>query len=1062
MFLPNKNTNEKLYLFNNILPNDSSFNLYKKFVNSQKNLSKSFLNENSKKNIKNSNDFINQTSTTNSSHIPFHNNTILKETKRKKIFLNTNKNFNKNILENINYNSNKNNNNTLYINNYLNDLILKKHQNNKNNNLNSNEKYENEKSIIEFKNIFDNKSDVNNYLNYIKDNYKNKENLNKLKKKVNNVYFNEVLNNLYKKILYLDSKNNEITTDIIMNLLISEKNKIEKEFEDKNIQLKLKNFSSVSINNNNKIFFPLINKYKKIEKEKIENKNILITENKKENFDLKSYLKRLDLNQQIELQKKFLNNMNNIKSENKNSIWELYDKLQNVKKDFSNEEFDPKLLSNPNFMKFIEDEYKNNIIENQNFNSEINNNIHKRNVNLDKTYFGTMYNNYNNNINNNKNFISSKISLKKNNNLTNVGIANSTKDNSTFFNTNNNNINKLSVEIHDKKRKIQNVSENKNVKKNLSKSKNKNKNKKNKNINIINSDLNDVEQNIFVSDNNNNNNINNNNNNNNKNNNNNNNDDSFSLNDDFSINTIESNSNEEENNNNNNILNKNNNHLNKNENLNNSNNNRKNSLLKNRNKLSLNTKSLIYLEIFDENNEEDLKLKEKVLNYKGIKFKDDKLAILIHKDGNAIERKIDKDNKIIYIIKDKDNNIINTIKIDNENVCYIDKDNKIVYDKNTLENIELIEHLFRKKELILKKLVIKKFGGLISKESYKGKYVYNKEKNKKLLEYYYKQLDNENINFNENNNNFNINKNKIKIKKEDIEKTKNENNNNNNKIKFYSPKINFSKFKNRKYTEGKFGKNNISKGKKNSINKSNMINNISNIDNEYIKEEENRNNYNKDIKKQNISSSSSSSSIVDTSKLSNLELFKYKACKIAGIPYVKKKKATQKLKILSENYDEINVTEEELKSRQELLKNNFQFLAEREGLKYITDDDIKNAKIKELKIFENIKYKIQNESTEEGKQMYLDLLEQINQLKNMDINSYILSLCKKHSPFQDEIDNIVNSKDIEIRLNSFIDKLNYDREKYKARRELLSKEIKIKDYMFKSQLNFKPIDFYNK
>ena len=1056
MFLPNKNTNDKLYLFNNILPNDSSFNLYKKFVNSQKNLAKSFLNENSKKNIKNSNDFINQTSTTNSSHIPFQNNTILKETKRKKIFLNTNLNFNKNILENINYNNNKNNNNTLYINNYLNYLILKKNQNNnKNNNLNSIEK--NEKSIIEFKNIFDNKSDVNNYLNYIKENYKNKENLNKLKKKVNNVYFNEILNNLYKKILYLDSKNNEITTDIIMNLLISEKNKIEKEFENKNIQLKLKNFSSVSINNNNKIFFPLINKYKIIEKEKIENKNILITENKKENFDLKTYLKRLDLNQQIELQKKFLNNMN--KSENKNSIWELYDKLQNVKKEFSNEEFDPKLLSNPNFIKFIEDEYKNNLNENQNFNSEINNNIHKRNVNLDKTYFGTMYNNYNNNINN-KNFISSKISLKKNknNNLTNVGIANSTKDNSTFFNTNNNNINKLSVEIHDKKRKIQNVSENKNVKKNLSKSKskskNKNKNKKNKNINIINSDLNDIEQNIFVSDSNKNN-INNNKNNNN-------NDDSFSLNDDFSINTIESNSNEEENeNNNNNILNKNNNHLNKNDNLNNSNNNRKNSLLKNRNKLSLNTKSLIYLEIFDENNEEDLKLKEKVLNYKGIKFKDDKLAILIHKDGNAIERKIDKDNKIIYIIKDKDNNIINTIKIDNENVCYIDKDNKIVYDKNTLENIELLEHLFRKKELILKKLVIKKFGGLISKESYKGKYVYNKEKNKKLLEYYYKQLDNENINFNENNNNFNINKNKIKIKKEDIEKNRNENNNN-NKINFYSPKINFSKFKNRKYAGGKFGKNNISKGKKNSINKSNMINNISNIDNEYRKEEENRNNYNKDIKKQNISSSSSSSSIVDTSKLSNLELFKYKACKIAGIPYVKKKKATQKLKILSENYDEINVTEEELKSRQELLKSNFQFLAEREGLKYITDDDIKNAKIKELKIFENIKYKIQNETTEEGKQMYLDLLEQINQLKNMDINSYILNLCKKHSPFQDEIDNIVNSKDIEIRLNSFIDKLNYDREKYKARRELLSNEIKIKDFMFKSQLNFKPINFYNK
>ena len=467
---------------------------------------------------------------------------------------------------------------------------------------------------------------------------------------------------------------------------------------------------------------------------------------------------------------------------------------------------------------------------------------------------------------------------------------------------------------------------------------------------------------------------------------------------------------------------------------------------------------MIFLEIFDENEEEDRKLKEKILNYKGIKFKDDKLAILINKDGNAIERKITKDGTIIYNIKDKDNNIINTIKInniDNENKKYIDKDNKTVYDKNILENIDILEKLIKKREIIINNLMIKKFGGLISKESYKGKYIYNKEKNKKIMEYYYKQLENENKIFNENNINFNINKNKIK--KEQI---KNENNNN-NKINFFSSKIKFNKFKNRNSLERKLGKKFFNQTGKNSKNKFNMIkNNTNNDDNdyEYSKEDENKNNF----KKQNISSSSSSSSVVDVSKLSNLELFKYKACKIAGIPYVKKKKATQKLKILSENYDDSNVTEEELKSRQELLKKNFQFLAEREGLKYITNDDIKTAKIKELKIIENIKYKIQNEITEEGKQMYMELLEQINQLKNMDINSYILSLCKIDSPFQDEIDNIVNTKDIESRLNSFIDKLNYDREKYKARRELLSKNIKIKDYMFKSQLNFKPNDFYIK
>ncbi len=111
-----------------------------------------------------------------------------------------------------------------------------------------------------------------------------------------------------------------------------------------------------------------------------------------------------------------------------------------------------------------------------------------------------------------------------------------------------------------------------------------------------------------------------------------------------------------------------------------------------------------------------------------------------------------------------------------------------------------------------------------------------------------------------------------------------------------------------------------------------------------------------------------------------------------------------------------------------------------------------NTKLKDYQIIEQIKFKMTQEMSKEGKQMYQDLLNQIQKLKESDVNSYINTLEDGLGNLQGEIDAITNARLIEERLNFFIDNLNKDRRSYIEKRNTLTEKIIVKDYKVESSL----------
>ena len=112
-----------------------------------------------------------------------------------------------------------------------------------------------------------------------------------------------------------------------------------------------------------------------------------------------------------------------------------------------------------------------------------------------------------------------------------------------------------------------------------------------------------------------------------------------------------------------------------------------------------------------------------------------------------------------------------------------------------------------------------------------------------------------------------------------------------------------------------------------------------------------------------------------------------------------------------------------------------------------------NTKLKDIQIIEQIKFKMTQEMSKEGKQMYQELLNQIQKLKESDINSYINTLEDGLGNLQGEIDAITNARLIEERLNFFIDNLNKDRRSYIEKRNTLLKKLLLKIIKLKVHLN---------
>ena len=113
------------------------------------------------------------------------------------------------------------------------------------------------------------------------------------------------------------------------------------------------------------------------------------------------------------------------------------------------------------------------------------------------------------------------------------------------------------------------------------------------------------------------------------------------------------------------------------------------------------------------------------------------------------------------------------------------------------------------------------------------------------------------------------------------------------------------------------------------------------------------------------------------------------------------------------------------------------------------------TKIKDIHIIEKIKYEMFNETTEEGKERYLEMLHQINALKKSDVNSYISELEREFEPFQEEIDAIVKSRKIEERLNKFMQHFSEYRMKEINKRNILGDSIRVVDSKFTTSMSDK-------
>ena len=140
------------------------------------------------------------------------------------------------------------------------------------------------------------------------------------------------------------------------------------------------------------------------------------------------------------------------------------------------------------------------------------------------------------------------------------------------------------------------------------------------------------------------------------------------------------------------------------------------------------------------------------------------------------------------------------------------------------------------------------------------------------------------------------------------------------------------------------------------------------------------------------------------------------------------------------------------KEKEEKTKQIVKVKLNRPRIKRIEEADL-DTQLKDIQIIETIKFQMKMEMSEEGKALYAELLNQIQKLKESDINSYVNSFGDGTEPFKDQIDAIVNSRLVETRINQFIDSLNKDRATYINNRLHLSDQFKMVDYKVKTSLD---------
>ena len=121
-----------------------------------------------------------------------------------------------------------------------------------------------------------------------------------------------------------------------------------------------------------------------------------------------------------------------------------------------------------------------------------------------------------------------------------------------------------------------------------------------------------------------------------------------------------------------------------------------------------------------------------------------------------------------------------------------------------------------------------------------------------------------------------------------------------------------------------------------------------------------------------------------------------------------------------------------------------------QDLDFISQDEKKLLLLGEINLTNEIRYQISIANDKESKEKFKTLLNKIESLRHLSGDEYVKSLKQNFTMFKDEAEEILKAKEIEERLNGFIDDLNYQRNNLKDKHKYITSLMYIKDNKFLS------------
>ena len=119
-------------------------------------------------------------------------------------------------------------------------------------------------------------------------------------------------------------------------------------------------------------------------------------------------------------------------------------------------------------------------------------------------------------------------------------------------------------------------------------------------------------------------------------------------------------------------------------------------------------------------------------------------------------------------------------------------------------------------------------------------------------------------------------------------------------------------------------------------------------------------------------------------------------------------------------------------------------------LETISQDEKKLLILGEINLTNEIRYQISIANDKESKEKFKNLLNKIEALRLLSGDEYVKSLKENFTMFKEEAEEILTAKEIEERLNGFIDDLNYQRNNLKDKHRYIMSLMNIKDNKFLS------------